>query len=281
MQASENAIRQSNEMIKKATLGLLGVFSLFLILFTINKGLVTGDIGLGSLRKGSTTTPSGTSQGTVKTGEPITTTKPGATSSASCEAPNTTIAKLSSSNGICSGVQCRSLSGCSYEQYLPIIKDEASKAGIDYRIAVVIMCRESRAIANPPQRTGSAANADGSYDCGLMQINRKNKVCEPEILDPRNNIRAGIQELKNKIVSASKKPVIPGVPALGNAFADYNCCAGPTVASSPSSDCTEAAGFPTTIPKWACPINPGGSTYNMCAVKDYACESISCINSVR
>jgi hypothetical protein len=79
MQASENAIRQSNEMIKKATLGLLGVFSLFLILFTINKGLVTGDIGLGSLRKGSTTTPSGTSQGTVKTGEPITTTKPGAT----------------------------------------------------------------------------------------------------------------------------------------------------------------------------------------------------------
>ena len=49
MQASDTAIRQSNDVIKKTTLGLLGVFSLFLILVTFNKDLVTGDVGLSSL----------------------------------------------------------------------------------------------------------------------------------------------------------------------------------------------------------------------------------------
>ena len=46
MQASEAAIRKSNEIIRNVTLGLLGVFSLFLILFTVNKDLVRGDIDL-------------------------------------------------------------------------------------------------------------------------------------------------------------------------------------------------------------------------------------------
>ena len=57
MQASDTAIRQSNDIIKKTTLGLLGVFSLFLILVTFNKDLVTGDVGLGSLaiKRGATT----------------------------------------------------------------------------------------------------------------------------------------------------------------------------------------------------------------------------------
>ncbi len=50
MQASEFSIRQSNQIIKQVTLGLLGVFSLFLLLFTVNKGLVSGDISLGGLK---------------------------------------------------------------------------------------------------------------------------------------------------------------------------------------------------------------------------------------
>ena len=64
MQSSENAIRQSNEIIKKVTLGLLGVFSLFLILFTVNKGLVTGDVGLSGLKAG---------RGTITPAVPVTT----------------------------------------------------------------------------------------------------------------------------------------------------------------------------------------------------------------
>jgi hypothetical protein len=63
MQASQNSIQKSNEIIKAVTLGLLGVFSLFLILFTINKELVTGNVGLGDFNtqtgssKGVATTP--------------------------------------------------------------------------------------------------------------------------------------------------------------------------------------------------------------------------------
>ncbi len=71
MQASEPTIRKSNEIIKQVTLGLLGVFSLFLILFTVNKGLITGDVGLEGLRAtnggvSGGTTPATTQQNTAQ-----------------------------------------------------------------------------------------------------------------------------------------------------------------------------------------------------------------------
>ncbi len=275
MQASEPTIRKSNEIIKQVTLGLLGVFSLFLILFTVNKGLITGDVGLEGLRVGGTT-------GSIirTTTSPVSNTGTILTSSKSCESPDAVKSKITSPAGVCGGVRCTLLSGCAYNQFLPIIKEESAAAGIDYRITVVIMCRESRGVINPPQRTGSLANADGSFDCGLMQINRKDKVCDSSILDPRTNIRAGIQELKKSINVSAGRPITPGVPPLANAFADYNCCANGTAPSSPSNDCTQSAGFPVTLPKWACPINPGAGTFNMCAVKDYACETSNCIESV-
>ena len=50
MQASEQSIRLSNDIIKKVTLGLLGVFSLFLILVTVNEDMVSGTVGLDGLR---------------------------------------------------------------------------------------------------------------------------------------------------------------------------------------------------------------------------------------
>ena len=61
IQASESSLRQSNDIVKRVTLGLLGVFSLFLILFTVNKGLVNGEIGLDALYtgKGNTSAVSG------------------------------------------------------------------------------------------------------------------------------------------------------------------------------------------------------------------------------
>jgi hypothetical protein len=49
MQASEQSIRLSNDIIKKVTLGLLGVFSLFLILVTVNEDMVSGTVGLDGL----------------------------------------------------------------------------------------------------------------------------------------------------------------------------------------------------------------------------------------
>lgn len=68
MQASESAIRKSNEEFKRGTLGLLGVLSLFLILYTINKSLLSADIGLNALQldKTNTSSSSSTQQTTSK-----------------------------------------------------------------------------------------------------------------------------------------------------------------------------------------------------------------------
>jgi hypothetical protein len=50
IQASEAGIRKSNETIKRVTLGLLGVFGLFLVLYTVNRGFLESDINLDGLR---------------------------------------------------------------------------------------------------------------------------------------------------------------------------------------------------------------------------------------
>ncbi len=50
MEASESGIRKSNETFRRTTLGLAAVFALFLIIFTLNKGLLTGNVGLGELK---------------------------------------------------------------------------------------------------------------------------------------------------------------------------------------------------------------------------------------
>ncbi len=50
MQASEAGVRKSNDEIKRVTLGLLGVLSLFVILYTFNKDLLSGNVGLDGLR---------------------------------------------------------------------------------------------------------------------------------------------------------------------------------------------------------------------------------------
>ena len=50
MQGTPTSISKSNEIFKTVTLGLLGVFSLFLILYTFNKDLLIGDVGLGELK---------------------------------------------------------------------------------------------------------------------------------------------------------------------------------------------------------------------------------------
>ena len=53
MEASSTGIKKSNDELKRVSLGLLGVFTLFLILFTVNKGMLTGDVGLGALKTGN------------------------------------------------------------------------------------------------------------------------------------------------------------------------------------------------------------------------------------
>jgi hypothetical protein len=73
IEASERGVRKSNEEIKRVTLGLLGVLSLFVILYTFNKDLLTGEVGLAGLKSTAgalpvTSVPRGTSTSPVTNG---------------------------------------------------------------------------------------------------------------------------------------------------------------------------------------------------------------------
>ena len=269
MQASEAAIRKSNEIIRNVTLGLLGVFSLFLILFTVNKDLVRGDVDLRAvLAEGKGAGGSLISQKTKQS--------TGSTSSPSCESTQSVLTKLQSEGGICTGTTCTILSGCNYQQYNSII-NQAVGGDIDLRKRVIVtMCRESRAKPNAER-----INGDGTYDCGLMQIHQ-NGPCNKNqtTADQEANIYAGVKKIRETLQTAANYPLVPGVPQKGSAFASYNCCGDGTKPASQSNDCTPANGFPENFPKWACPINPGTSDRNMCTVKNYACELTACLEQL-
>ena len=278
MEASESGIKKSNEVFKRTTLGLLGVFSLFLIIFMINKGLLTGDIGLDALKAKVTAVGGGLSGGTVGIGQPggsavgsggaqVTT-----GSAASCESTAATISKLQSSGGICGGTACSALSGCEYQKYLPFINAEVGDNSQLKKMIIVTLCRESKA-----KPTSTHINTNGTIDCGLMQINQPS-TCSAEILDPATNIRLGVKKMKEKI--ASTQQVYPNIPAETGPFSSYNCCANKTVPNSPSVDCNTSVGFTSPIPKWACPINPGDSVTNMCFVKGYVCDLSACMGQL-
>ncbi len=266
MQASQESITKSNEKFKKVTLGLLGVFSLFLIIFTVNKDLLIGDVGLGALQA---------QRGGVVAIAPGASAVNSGNSSRACEASEAVIAKARSTQGVCGGTTCRILTGCNYEQYRSIIERESQAAGVNPKLIIVTMCKESGARVNPPENKNP--NPNGTYDCGLMQINQPGP-CTENILDPTENIKRGVALMKQKLSFATQ--VYPSIPTEAGAFASYNCCANGTIPHAPSEDCTVAAGFPFALPKWACPLNPGEGVYNMCTVKNYTCELSACLKSL-
>lgn len=263
IQASEAGIRKSKEEWRRGSLGLLGVLLLFVILYTLNRDLLVGDVGLDGLR---------VSRGVYTNGNM--TFSPSGTSRA-CESKESVVSSLSSPSGLCGNTTCSVLSGCNYQKYLATIKEESLRQGVDYKMVVVVMCKESNAIETATPKP----NPDGTYDCGLMQINQKTP-CTPSVLNPQANIAMGVNLLKEKMNSSSASRIYTGVPQKGGVFASYNCCSNGTIPNDPSTDCTQSSGFAGSIPKWACPINPGTSEFNMCGVKAYACELVSCLNSV-
>jgi hypothetical protein len=275
MEASESGIRKSNETFKRTTLGLLGVFSLFLIIFTLNKSLLTGNVSLGELKDTGNRSSSGSSLSVVTPTSVAGISSGG--NSRSCESTEATIAKLQASGGVCGGVTCTALSGCNYQQYLPII-DQAVGGDIQLRkMIIVTMCKESR--ADP--RASHLNSSNGTYDCGLMQINQ-NGPCNPTaLIEPENikaNIETGVSKMREKIRNTTQ--VYQNIPAETGPFSSYNCCANGTIPNSPSADCNTSSGFPFSIPKWACPINPGDGEFNMCSVKSYVCELSACMKQL-
>jgi hypothetical protein len=86
---SERAVSKSNAEIKRVTLGLLGILSLFVILYTFNRDLLTGDVKLQELR--TNTTPATA---------PISTSTSTSTTSPSTQIPGTYEAYVASHNAV-------------------------------------------------------------------------------------------------------------------------------------------------------------------------------------
>lgn len=260
MQASEQGVRKSNEEIKRVTIGLLGILSLFVIIYTFNRDILRGDVGLDAFRTGISS--GGGLLSNVVTG--------GSSSGVSraCGSTDAVIQSLSSQQGLCGNAQCTALSGCNYQPYKNIIQTEASRAGVDPNLVIVFMCQESKGKAGDSNR-----NPNGTYDCGLMQVNQTG-TCDATSLDPTTNIRNGIQKIKQ----FSSARIYPSIPQAASIAASYN--SGPAY-NNPSVDCTAQNGFPQGgIPKWVCPINPGDGQFNMCVVKNYACGVSACMDAL-
>jgi hypothetical protein len=255
-------------MYKNAVYGLIGLLSLSLLFFTVNRDMVSGDVGLAVLKVNGVDVVGSNSAGVA--------TPPagaaGAPTGRSCESSSAIVSKLQSSGGLCGGVTCTILSGCRYTVYLPIIERETSGDSMLKKMTIVTMCRESSGRADATNK-----NPNNTYDCGLMQVNQT-APCDAAILDPSENIKRGVAKLKEKMSLGSR--VYTGIPSTAGVFASYNCCANGTRPNDASVDCTSASGFPFPIPKWACPINPGDGTYNMCVVKNYACELSVCMDKL-
>lgn len=190
-----------------------------------------------------------------------------------CDNVSSSIEKNKSGQNMCLGQICSK--ACIFDQNtINIAKDEANRAGIDYRVVLSISCRESSGQINA---VGNHAN-NGYPDCGLMQINMQSrgiKSCSPDIMDLRANIKEGIK-LYKKNLSSTK--TYSSVSQFSQAFAAYNCCADGTSPNSQSVSCNNDSGYTNPIPKWACPLDPGTSNFNMCNVRNYACDVESCLS---
>jgi soluble lytic murein transglycosylase-like protein len=154
------------------------------------------------------------------------------------------------------------LSGCNFKQYLSILKTAAGNDPLKLKMLIVVMCKESGGVATRQSTT----NANGSVDCGLMQVSRQ-KNCIADDFIPEKNIPNGA----NILFSIPDK-IYNNTPAPARIFAAYN--AGPA-ANVVSKDCNTSSGFTSgDVPAWACPINAG----DMCGVKNYACDLNNCLS---
>ena len=192
-------------------------------------------------------------------------------SPASCETKEVIISKLNSQD-LCGGISCSSLSGCNYNRYLPEIAAASQKYNVDKNLVIAILCKENRGLNTTAQNKNTDSTGRVSYDCGLMQVNQ-NTPCSQSSYDASTNIDAGVRVLSSVV----RTNTYPSIHWAASAAAAYNAGAG---YNTNSVDCTQSAGFPSSIPKWACPINPGDTTYNMCAVKSYACDVSACVKQL-
>lgn len=191
-----------------------------------------------------------------------------------CTDPEILKGKLATGGKVCDGV-CRK-GKCNFS---PIVTAaiEANSGSMDKRLVKSFVCRESD--GNP-----NATNSAGVItSCGLMQVNWNevpgNTSCTgptKNLLDPNINIAEGVRVFQRKIAASNPGSYsTSGITSVQMASAAYNCCSNGENPNAPSVSCSTGASWPS-LPKWACPINPGAATFNMCKVKDYACDVEAC-----
>ncbi len=263
-------IQEGNKSLTIFAYALLFFILMIPVIAYLNKDIVSGNIFFKSAYNNSASSgDTGIQQ------NPTQNTKNTVTPSLSCTDPNILISSLKTGSSVCGKSECRSKEGCNLTPYISIIKYEAKSAGINDGVIAAIICRESHGNKDADSgKSGRVANSNGTVDCGLMQINRKG-TCDADSLDPTKNIREGINNYKNKLASVSSKNYV-GVTNYMKAFAAYNCCGGGENPNDVSVSCTSQKGFDTSLPKWACPIDPGVGAYNMCAVNNYVCDVSAC-----
>lgn len=246
-----SAMGTAKGVIFDALIGLAIALTAWLILNVINPDLVTVTLNGLSPIAVQKTTPLGPG------GVPVLST--------ACTDPTALKTSLASGKSACTG-GCHKQK-CSFTQTVEAAIQNNS-SGIDTKIIKAIICQESN--GNP-----TAHSFDGG--CGLMQITNAawTSACPASILDPAENIRQGVALYKSKLSSVSTQSYGGAITPQQMTFAAYNCCGGGENPNSMSNSCKTADGWPA-LPKWACPIDPGTGTFNMCAVKNYACDVAAC-----
>jgi len=250
--AGNNAsMEKAKGVITDAIVGVILALTAYLLLYTINPDLVK--------IKRLTPVPLANLSTPGAPGGP----QPSGAQGANCSG-------AAANSNLCVNTTC-SRTCSNLGQFESSIQTYASQSGLDPRVVKAIICRESSGNSNA-QNTATIPPS-----CGLMQVlvsGGATCATDPRgnLLDPQTNIRIGTGILAQKYASVSSYSYASITPQQMT-FAAYNCCANGDNPNAPSRDCGSA------VPKWACPINPGTGSYNMCNVQNYACDVAACISS--
>jgi len=246
---NNSSMETAKRIITDAIVGVIMALTAYLLLYVINPDLVKMKklAPVAGVAAPTTTTPTGAPQ-------------PPGTQGGNCNYTQPTAGQ-----DICAGVSCTN-GNCNTSAYDSLIAKYAGINNLDPKLVKSVLCNESG--GNP------SATSDHNA-CGLMQVMpRSGAGCAADsrgnLTDPETNIRIGTEMLKGLYSQTSIQNYSTVTPNQ-MVFAAYNCCSNGDNPNAPSRDCG------SSVPKWACPINPGTSSYNMCSVKNYVCKISACL----
>lgn len=199
----------------------------------------------------------------------------GGSGGAACTDPAQVKASLAAGNQVCAGVACTKPK-CNFS---PSVENAINtySGTLSKSFVKALICQESGGNVNAVNTVGA------STSCGLMQVNANevgNTTCTgpaKNLFDPAVNVQEGVRVFKNKMNQVNPATFGNLMTQEQMALAAYNCCDNGDNPNAQSASCKATDGWPA-ITKWACPIAPGNSSYNMCAVKSYACGITACVS---